>query len=82
MYIHYRYIKNFKVNFYEVAYAILTLFGIDITMAAMFVFFFITATVVSWRTKDMAMWRKTGVWGQNPQPPTDFYGFHIKKTLI
>ena len=23
-----------------------------------------------------------GVWGRSPQPPTDFYGFHIKKTVL
>ena len=23
-----------------------------------------------------------GVWGRSPQLPTDFYGFHIKKTVL
>ena len=25
---------------------------------------------------------KPGVWGRSPQPPTDFYGFHIKNTHL
>ena len=43
MNIHYRYSKIFKVNFYEVVYAILTLFGINIAMFVKF-FFFVTDT--------------------------------------
>ena len=36
MNIYYRYSKIFKVNFYEVLYAILTLCGINITMLVKF----------------------------------------------
>ena len=45
MNIPYQYSKIFKVNFYEVVYAIFTLCGIDITKLGEF-FFFVTATAV------------------------------------
>ena len=35
------------------------------------------------RTQDLAKeGAHPGVLGQSPQPPTNFYSFHIKKTLI
>ena len=43
--IHYRYSKVFKVIFYEVVYAILTLSGFNIAMLVKFLFF-VTATAV------------------------------------
>ena len=42
MNIHCRYSKIYKVNIYEVVYAILMLSGINITMLVQF-FFFVTA---------------------------------------
>ena len=45
MNIHYRYGKVFKVIFYEVVYAILTLSGFNIAMLVKFLFF-VTATAV------------------------------------
>ena len=76
--IHYQYSKIFKVNFYNL---LLMLSGINNTMLVN-IFFFVTATAVQWRTKDLAEWLKTGGLGGGPQPPTNFYGFHIKNTLL
>ena len=50
----------------------LTLSGINIIPVMLVKFFFVTATALQWR--------KTG--GRSPQPPTDFYGFHIKNTHL
>ena len=65
MNIHYRYSKFFKVNFYKVVYAVLTLSGINITMLVK-LFFFVTVTVVL-----VVQNRGSGV-------PTGFSGFHVK----
>ena len=45
MNIHHQYSKIFKVNFYEVVYAILTLFGINSRPTLLVKFFFVTTTV-------------------------------------
>ena len=81
MNIHYRYSKICRVNFYKVVYAILTLFVINIAMLVN-VFFFATATVVQWRTKNVAKWRKIRGVGVEPHPPTGFHGFNIKNTHL
>ena len=82
MNIHYRCSKIFTVNFYEVVYTILTLSGIDITVVVMFFFSLSLLPLFSGTLRIRQSGAKPGVWGRNPQPPTDFYGFHIKKTLI
>ena len=46
MNIHYRYGKIFKVNFYEVVYAVLTLSGINITICLLNVFCLVSASAI------------------------------------
>ena len=82
MNIHNRCCKIFKVglpvNFYEVVCAILTLSGTNSTILVNF-FFFVTATAVQWRTKDLAMWCKTGGLGTEPPAANRFLRFSHKK---
>ena len=77
MNIHFRCSKSFIVNFYEVVYAILTLSDINITMLVNF-FSLSLLPLFNGASRFGQSGAKQGVWGRSPQPPTDFYDFHIR----
>ena len=79
--IHFRYTKIFEVNFFEVVYITLTLFGINITMLVKF-FSLSLLPLFSGAPKIWKSGAKPGFWWRSPQPPTDFYGFYIKNTHL
>ena len=77
-YLH-QYSKIFKLIFFEVMYAILTLSGINITMLVNFFFFSLSLLPVplfSGVPRICQSGAKPGVWGRNPQPPTNFYSMN------
>ena len=81
MNIYYLHSKIFKVNFYEVVFAMLTLSGINITMLVKF-FSLSLLQLFSGAPRIWQSCAKPEVWGQSPQPPTHFYDFHIKNTHL
>ena len=82
MNIHYRYSKVFKVNCYEVVYAVLTLSGINVTVLVKFFLSLLSLFMAHQRLGKVMQNRGSGLWGRSYQPPKDFSGFQTKNTHL